>query len=156
LAPRIREFNWRTDRDAVVGFQREVYERNFPGFRADTLFLRDYAAQMRRAAGSLHERMWVLDDGGAICGFVWVSLITTMVDASVGYVKNVYISPARRGQGWAKALLAVAEEWFVSQGATKAALDASACNPEAVGLYLDRGYEIVRHRMEKVITPKRG
>jgi len=149
LAPMIREFNWRQDRRAVLSFQREVYERNFPGFTVDKAFLRDYASQLRRAISSWSEQMWVLEADGELCGFVWVALISTLIDPCVGYIKNVYVVPHLRGQGWGKALLSTAEQWSADQGAAKVVLDASACNQEAVGLYSAQGYEIVRHRMEK-------
>jgi putative acetyltransferase len=72
-----------------------------------------------------------------------------MVDPLVGYVKNIYIAPEVRGQGYAKMLLEAADEWFRFRGCTKATLDVSVCNEEAVSLYQSAGYEIIRHRMEK-------
>jgi len=149
LAPRIREFNWRTDRHAVLSFQREVYERNFPGFVSNKAFMRDFARQVRSAVNAWAEKMWVLEDNGRVCGFLWAALISTLVDPCVGYIKNIYVAPHLRRQGWGKALLATAEDWFVANGAPKAALDASACNEEAVGLYHSQGYRITRYRMEK-------
>jgi putative acetyltransferase len=93
--------------------------------------------------------MYVLDNGGAVCGFLWIEVRATMVDPLVGYVKNIYIAPEVRGQGYAKMLLEAADEWFRFRGCTKATLDVSVCNEEAVSLYQSAGYEIIRHRMEK-------
>jgi len=92
----------------------------------------------------------VLDDSGSVCGFLWVEVRATMVDPLVGYVKNIYITPELRKQGYARMLLAAADEWFRFRGCTKATLDVSVCNDDALSLYRSAGYEIVRHRMEKV------
>lgn len=149
MPARVREMRWPADREAVLSFQYEVYERNFPGFRVTPGFLRDYAVQLKQAARSPYEHMCVLDDGGFICGFLWIEVRATMVDPLVGYVKNIYISPELRGQGYAKMLLETADQWFRTRGCSKATLDVSVCNEEAIKLYEAAGYGIVRHRMEK-------
>ena len=150
MPPRIREFRWPADRDAVLHFQYEVYETNFPGFVVTERFLRDYAAQLRAAARSPYEKMYVLeDDAGRVCGFLWIEVRATMVDPIVGYIKNVYVAPELRGQGYGKMLLEVAERWFRSQGCRKATLDVSVCNERAVRLYESMGYCPARYRMEK-------
>ena len=150
MPPRIREFRWPADRDAVLRFQYEVYETNFPGFVVTDRFLRDYAAQMRAAARSPYEKMYVLeDDTGRVCGFLWVEVRATMVDPIVGYVKNIYVAPELRGLGYGRMLLEVAEQWFRSQGCRKSTLDVSVCNERALRLYRAAGYRATRYRMEK-------
>lgn len=149
MAPRVRPFRWPADKNAVLSFQYEVYERNFPGFRVTRSFLRDYETQLRDAVHSPYEALFVLDDEGRVCGFLWIEIRSTMVDELVGYVKNVYVAPDLRGQGYGKQLLAVADEWFKARGCPKASLDVSVCNPEAVAFYRSAGYEVARHRMEK-------
>ena len=152
MPPEIRQFNWRRDRSAVREFQYEIYERNFPGFQVDEVFMDDYERQLRAATRHAAERLWVLDNGGDICGFTWAALVTTMVDPCLGYVKNLYVVPEWRGQGYAQKLLATAEEWFRGEGAQKAALDTSVCNEQALALYERSGYQISRLRLEKSIT----
>ena len=149
MPPIIRRFNWRRDRQAVLQFQYETYERNFPGFRVDEAFLRDYDRQLREAARHPAERLWVLEEAGEVCGFVWAALITTMIDLCVGYIKNVYVTPNWRAHGYGKQLLATAEQWFRDEGIPKASLDASVENPEALALYEAMGYRVTRMRMEK-------
>lgn len=149
LPPRIRAMNWRTDRAAVLGFQKEVYETNFPGFRMTVSFLRDYEAQLRQALRSQMERVLVLEDEEGVCGLIWLSLITTMVEPLVGYIKNIYVAPRRRGEGWGRALLEEADRWFQQSGCPKAALDATISNERAVQTYLRAGYVPARYRMEK-------
>ena len=149
MKPQLREFRWRTDRDAVLGFQTEIYEINFPGFRMNPGFLRDYEQQIRQALRHPSEHLMVLEDEEGLCGFVWVSLITTMVEPFVGYIKNIYVAPRLRGRGYGRLLLSAADEWFRDRGCTKASLDASVCNPRAIAVYETNGYVAVRLRMEK-------
>lgn len=150
---RLREFRWRTDREAVLSFQAEIYERNFPGFQITPQFLRDYEQQIKHATRHPSEHLLVLEEEGGVCGFIWLALITTMVEPFVGYIKNIYVAPRLRGQGYGKRLLQAADEWFQARGCTKVCLDASVCNTRAVELYRLAGYEPVRYRMEKTYGP---
>ena len=157
--PQLREFRWRTDKDAVLGFQAEIYELNFPGFRMAPGFLRDYEQQIKTATRHPGEHLIVLEDEQGIGGFIWIALITTMVEPFVGYIKNVYVASRLRGQGCAKQLLEAADVWFKSHACTKVALDASVCNERAVQIYLAAGFEPMRYRMEKTYsagTPTTG
>ena len=149
MPPIVRLFNWRRDRQAVLQFQYETYERNFPGFRVDGAFLRDYERQLREAARHPAERLWVLEDDGQVCGFVWAALIATMLEPCVGYIKSVYVAPNWRGRGCGEQLIATAEQWFADEGIPKATLDASVGNQAALGLYERLGYRVTRLRMEK-------
>ena len=156
MTVRIRKFDLRKDLNAVLQFQYETYERNFPGLRVDRAFLADYGRQLRTAVRSRSEQLWVLEVGGRVQGFVWGTLITSMVDEFVGYIKNVYVAPEIRSQGYARRLLETAEDWPRSEGAPKAALDASLCNPEAMALYEKAGYRGARVRMEKLLDNPEG
>ena len=148
----IRQFDLRRDLQAVLQFQHEIYERNFPGFEVNQKFLNDFARQLRAADRSPAERLWVLEIADQIRGFVWGALITSMIDEFVGYIKNVYVAPELRGQGYGHGLLETAEEWFRAEGAPKAALDASVCNQQALSLYTKAGYRTGRLRMEKPLN----
>jgi ribosomal protein S18 acetylase RimI-like enzyme len=152
MPPTLREFRWRTDRDAVLDFQTEIYEGNFPGFQMNPGFLRDYEQQIRKALRHPGEHLVVLEDDDGVCGFLWICLITTMVEPFVGYIKNIYTSPRVRGKGYGRLLLSAADEWFRRNGCRKASLDASVCNARAVGIYEASGYRPARYRMEKDLT----
>lgn len=146
---RARKFDWREDRDAVLSFQYEIYETNFEGCSVDDGFLYDYSLALRQAARNPTENLLVLEQAGEVVGFLWLSLMSTLVDECVGYIKNIYVVPELRGLGCGRYLLQLADNWFQSNGASKATLDATACNERAVGLYSNCGYDIVRYRMEK-------
>ena len=145
----IREFNFNRDVEAVLRFQVEIYEANFPGFRVTETFLRDYRRQLRRASRQWSEGLFVLDDGQVPRGFLWVGVIATMICPTVGYVKNIYVEPDLRGRGWGREMLRVAEQWVAERGATEIELDASVCNQEAVRMYETAGYDTRRLRMVK-------
>jgi ribosomal protein S18 acetylase RimI-like enzyme len=147
--PKLRRFNLRRDLDAVMEFQFEVYETNFPGFEVDQDFRDDYSRDLRRAAGDPTQIMFVLEQDGHLCGFIWGSLMATLVDPRVGYIKNVYIAPHLRGGGQAERLMEIMEAWLWDQGAEKIMLDASMVNERAVAFYEKVGYAVERVRMVK-------
>ena len=134
----------------MLSCQKEIYDTIFPGFRINHRFLRDYAYQLRQCLRNPAERLLVLDHDGAVVGFMWLSLTGTAVDSCAGYIKNIYVAPQLRGQGYARLLLAAADEWFCASGCQRSALDASICNERAVNIYHQAGYRPVRYRMEKV------
>ena len=145
----LRELNWRTDREAVLEFQRDTYELNFPGFVATDEFLAAYERDLRQAQRSRHQAVWVVEQEGRLCGFLWLSLIATMTDPCVGFINNLYVAPEERGKGLGRLLVRQADEWFRQQGVGKAQLTASAHNEAAIRLYESVGYRTIRVRMEK-------
>jgi len=145
----IRELNFNRDVEAILRFQVEIYETNFPGFRVNETFLRDYRRQLRRVCRQWNEGLFVLDDGQSARGFLWVGLISTLISPTIGYIKNIYIAPELRGQGWGRELLRTAEHWAAERGALEIELDASVCNGEAVRMYERAGYTTRRLRMAK-------
>jgi ribosomal protein S18 acetylase RimI-like enzyme len=150
--PKIKALRWRDHGARVLQFQYEVYERNFPGFRVTPAFLSDYERQLRQALRNPFEGLWVLEDERGVVGFVWAAIMTTLVDNRLGYLKNLYVVPEARGQGYGRRLLATAEDWMRSMGCPRAALDVTADNGAAVALYGGAGYRIKRYRMEKDLT----
>ena len=144
-----REFDWRRDKDPVVQFQIDQYELNFPGFKVTPGFLRAFTQELRDADRSRDEALFVLERDGQVCGFLWLSLIPTMTEPYVGFIKNIYLLPSQRGKGLGRLLLERADEWFLNRGVRKAQLTASTVNETAIKLYEKAGYETIRVRMEK-------
>ncbi|MEA3401190.1 MAG: GNAT family N-acetyltransferase [Armatimonadota bacterium] len=151
--PKLRRLNLRRDLDAVLEFQYEIYEGNFPGFQVDGAFREDYSRDLRRAARDPNEIMFVMEQDRQLCGFIWGSLMSTLVDPRVGYIKNVYVAPHLRGTGAAQRLMRVVEQWLFDQGVEKIMLDASVVNERAVAFYRKMGYEVERVRMVKRPEP---
>ena len=149
---RLRPMDWRRDHEAVIAFQYETYEGNFAGFRISDSFVQDFSEQLRRALRSRWEKALVLvDQRNRVYGFIWLTLMSTMVEDWMGYIKNIYVSPELRGRGYARMMLDEAETWFAAQNVSKISLDASACNPRAVELYRTAGFHVARYRMEKTL-----
>ena len=78
-----------------------------------------------------------LDGGGAPAGFVFCSILRLgneylcQGSASVGYLNDLYVSPALRRRGAARALTARAEEWLREQGVPTMQLQVLRGNPAA-------------------------
>ncbi|NLO74368.1 MAG: GNAT family N-acetyltransferase [candidate division WS1 bacterium] len=147
--PHLTELRWREHGERVLEFQREVYERNFPGFHVGPAFLVDYERQLRSALRNTYEGLWVIEEGSRAQAFVWAAIITTLVDEKLGYIKNVYVTPERRHLGWGAVLTRHAEDWMRRLGVFKSALDVTVENETAVSLYARCGYHVQRYRMEK-------
>ena len=145
----VRKFSFSRDAEDVLRFQVEIYETNFPGFRVTESFLRDYRRQLRRACRHWNEGLFVVDDNDRARAFLWVGLISTMVNPCIGYVKNIYVDPDLRRKGWGRELLRLAENWCRDRGATTIELDATVDNQVAVNLYRRAGYETRRLRMAR-------
>jgi len=143
----VRKFSFGRDVEDVLRFQVEIYETNFAGFKVTESFLRDYRRQLRRAARQWNEGLFVLDEDGRPRAFVWVGLISTMVNPCVGYIKNIYVDADLRRKGWGRELLRLVEIWCRERGATSIELDATVENEQAVALYERAGYETRRLRM---------
>ncbi len=146
---RIRALQWPQDREAVLSFQREIYETNFAGFVLTPEFLREYSSLLRRAVGDRHEGLFVLDDGETVRGFLWVAITSTLVDPWCGYIKNIYVAPTHRRQGWGRRLLERAEGWLSERGVSCVELDCTVGNEAALALYESAGYSTCRYRMSK-------
>ncbi|MFB6119891.1 MAG: GNAT family N-acetyltransferase [Halobacteriaceae archaeon] len=70
-------------------------------------------------------------------------------DATRGFVDNVFVRPARRGEGIGSRLLDAAEDALAERGADVAALSVLADNEDARRLYERRGYSPHRITMER-------
>lgn len=76
---------------------------------------------------------------------VGVLLVDTSEDG-LDYVDDVYVRPAYRRRGVARALLAHLHASAARQG-RRIELTVTASNEAALGLYTSLGYEIFRHRL---------
>jgi GNAT superfamily N-acetyltransferase len=78
----------------------------------------------------------VRDDAGTAigCGAL------RSLGAGVAELKRMYVVPAARGRGVARAVLAGLEEAALDHGWTTLRLETGPRQPEAVGLYLSAGY----------------
>ncbi|MFC7236399.1 GNAT family N-acetyltransferase [Halosegnis marinus] len=72
-------------------------------------------------------------------------------DRERGVVENLYVVPARRGEGIGTELLRAAETALAEGGADAVALEVLADNDAARSFYAERGYDAHRIEMERPV-----
>ncbi|MBD5161061.1 MAG: GNAT family N-acetyltransferase [Oscillibacter sp.] len=83
----------------------------------------------------------LLDDEGGTLGFLQFQLTgfsNWFFEESVGFIREFWIDPAHRRQGYGRMLLHLTETYFVEHGAHRAVLTAD----DALAFYLANGYSI--------------
>jgi predicted GNAT family acetyltransferase len=86
-----------------------------------------------------HQRAWLWESGGEVVSYVGVQPMI----AGVVRVGPVYTPPARRGRGYASALVAHASQHALDNGATTCSLYTDLANPTSNKIYAAIGYEEV-------------
>ncbi len=151
----LRAFDWAMDADAICQWQTETYALNFPEFQFTDTFYSAFRHDLRRAILDDNHALFVLDEGpsgGKSCGFVWLVLCqNSWTSERYGYVNNLYISPEKRGQELAGALLDFSTEWFKKRRVDRLRLTVTASNASACRSYEKNGYRTTRLEMEKEI-----
>ncbi|HYL74820.1 MAG TPA: GNAT family N-acetyltransferase [Bryobacteraceae bacterium] len=79
-------------------------------------------------------------ESGTLCGIC----LSSLVQADVGHITQVCVSPAVRGTGVGYALIRQSLEALAKQGCRKATLTVTAVNAEAIGLYERMGFRKTR------------
>ena len=151
----LRPFDWNADAQTVCVWQRETYALNFPDFNFTPEFESAFAHDLRRASLDEVNGLFMLDEtahGGAPCGFLWVVLCSNnWTGERYGYINNLYVAPAKRGQHLSDELLRHAEIWFKARRVSKLRLTVTGSNVAACKLYERMGYATQRLEMEKEI-----
>ena len=103
--------------------------------------VRDWDGLFREMNGEGNNRAYLLLDGdGGTVGFIQfqiTSFSNWFLEEPFGFIREFWIDPAYRRQGHGKALLRLAETYFVEHGAYRAVLTAD----DAIAFYLANGYE---------------
>ncbi|MBV9468065.1 MAG: GNAT family N-acetyltransferase [Abitibacteriaceae bacterium] len=145
----LREFDFEADSAAVCSFQEETYSLNFPDFRYNHSFAAAFRHDLRRAALDPQHALFVLDEGEVV-GFLWLVICqNTWTGERYGYVNNLFIKDARRGQGLAREMMQQADVFFRSRRIKRVRLTVTASNAPAAHLYAQSGYTTTRWEMEK-------
>ena len=98
--------------------------------------------------GLLHEPLAVLvaDDGGALVGFVELSIRNIAEGCStdrVAYLEGWWVDVGKRRQGIGRALVRAAEEWGRAQGCSEFASDTEIDNEDSAKAHAALGFEEV-------------
>lgn len=133
-------------RQAAAGWRGPIealHELAFPG---------THTAIAEIAAGDpQRDGLWLAYAAGQPVGYVHARL---PADVPEGQVQYVAVSPAARGRGVGRALLAVAVQWLLAGGAPVVYLTVDAENERALAVYLGAGF--TRHRVGWSLTLERA
>jgi ribosomal protein S18 acetylase RimI-like enzyme len=98
---------------------------------------------------------FVAELDAVVVAFVTVSVVTEshslLQPGRYARIGTLGVTAAHRGQGTGKALMACAQEWALSQGASEVRLTVGAFNEGAVRLYEALGYEVRTHQFFKAL-----
>lgn len=154
----LRAFDWNADEKTICLWQRETYALNFPDFQFTPEFSAAFRHDLRRAALDENNGLFVVTQiaadhpAGTLCGFVWLVLChNNWTGERYGYINNLYVNPANRGEGLGDELLRHAESWFKARRVTRLRLTVTSSNSAACRLYERMGYSTQRWEMEKQI-----
>ena len=94
----------------------------------------------------------VAEQDGRIAGFVIAQAQETPAYSCIrprrfGYIFDIVVDPAVRGQGTGKKLLSAVKAWSKAQGHTHLELSVLPENKGAMRLYEQEGYQPVLHRL---------
>jgi ribosomal protein S18 acetylase RimI-like enzyme len=147
----VRPYRPSTDFRMVLDSQGDLYELNFPRFRATPEFRAEQAVRIRQATRRPYEnRLFVADSGEGVVGFIWVALRMDL-QGLFGSVDQVYVSAAYRGQGIGAKLMDAAHQFLEEASVPFARLYVTASNERATSLYQRLGYRTVRWEMERPV-----
>lgn len=147
-APVIRDARLPEDEPAFLRFiyALQAYEHDFePNRRLDDRVAREHWENLRKKLAERQGRIFVADAGSGPIGW-GVALIETddlfVVESErrYGYVTELHLDEAARGQGLATALMAACEAYFRSAGVSVSAIGALAGNARALAVYQHLGY----------------
>lgn len=150
---RVRYLDLPADMDPILAMLPELYESNFPGFKADSEFITRKKGQIRSASRDPGQSILVAEDETGLAGFIWLAIEEEW--GGLGYrgeIAAIYVRPSYRGKGVGRELMAEGEAMLRRYGCRKIHLMVTRSNEAAVGLYEDLGYKVTRLQMEKSIT----
>ena len=120
-------------------FRDDLDGRLFPNL-SDPAGCRFLMESIRARPGFCPEATWLLACPEGYCGTVQGVLEA----GATGAIQNLGVAPPHRGKGLGIALLHLALRGFARVGAKRCALEVTAGNRPAVGLYLREGFRYTR------------
>lgn len=100
--------------------------------------LDDYAEHIR------HERVYVLEDKNAVCGYV----VLMAKDSDNLLLDNIAIHPESQGAGYGRRLALFAEDWGKEQGFSRICLYTNEVMTENLVWYQRLGYSVTHNAVE--------
>jgi GNAT superfamily N-acetyltransferase len=90
------------------------------------------------------QRIFVARMGGAVIGWVDVSIVNHMITGRYGEIGGLIVSAEHRGRGVGRQLTAKAEGWMREQGVNSCTVRSRTSRPDAHRFYERESYEIVK------------
>lgn len=146
---RIRHLEPARDVETLVSWMPDLYESNFPDFKADVDFLSRQRARLKEASRDPFQVVLVAEGSEGPGGFIWIALERAWSGSRAAEVSAIYVAPHARGQGVGRLLMEEAEVLLRSQGVHTIYLMVTASNVVAHSLYSDLGFRVTRYQMEK-------
>jgi ribosomal protein S18 acetylase RimI-like enzyme len=136
---------------------REAVDRLTPRLRIGAPDWADPAAVLEALHRWVRESMdegtvFVVEDGGAVIGFVTVKERPHFTGIREGYVGELVVAEEAERRGAGRALMAAVEDWAREQGLARVSLDTGASNVAARDFYAALGYEETDVRLSKPVT----
>jgi len=98
----------------------------------------EWQSRLDPAARARNAIPLVAETDGAAVGLAWGLVHES--DLHVAHIYQMWVSPAQRGKGVARALLDEIRAWALSKGCERLALSVTTSNDAAVSLYLKSGF----------------
>jgi ribosomal protein S18 acetylase RimI-like enzyme len=159
--------------DRVVRL-RPMTEDEFPAWRE--IAIHHHAAQVSRASGTDLEKaidesrdlldnvlaaglttanmhLFVVSDFDRDIGWLWLG--QSPQDPAAGFVFDIIIEPDVRGEGYGRATMRAAEQFFAARGKSSIGLDVASGNDIARALYESLGYRSIMTSMSKPLDKTR-
>lgn len=130
------------DLDTLIGLLGALFSLE-SDFRPDARRQRRGLERMLEDPG--RRLVLVAERDGTVIGMVTVQLVVSTAEGGdAGLVEDLIVSAPHRGAGVGRRLLAVAEDWAWTRGATRLQLLADRENALALGFYAEAGWTPTR------------
>jgi len=141
------------DLDAILNHQCAYYAAE--GYPFDAPAARD--ALRGLATDAARGRLWVLDDGGVVGGYLAITFGWSLeFQGRDAFVDELYLAPAHRGHGTGHTAMALAEAACREAGVRALHLEVERANAPARALYARSGFaDQDRLLLTKRLTPVR-
>jgi ribosomal protein S18 acetylase RimI-like enzyme len=130
--------------EAEAHYARSVTRSGVPAEVASAEAAGTFATLLPDGARTPDHHLWYAYDGDRRVGFLWLKLTGT-----AAFVYNIAVEQDQRRQGYGRAIMAAAERWSRTNGATTIGLHVFSHNHGALSLYEQLGYVETGRKMSK-------
>jgi ribosomal protein S18 acetylase RimI-like enzyme len=148
-----RKVEWKTDRDTIKSFYKEIFEKEYPFWQLSNERLEAVLENVQKDSVKADRITRVITEGDVIIGFIYGS-IRPFFEKTYGLIEMLFIREDFRREGYAKLLLEGVENFFQQFGIVYIQLHVTTNNVEAKQLYEKCGFSEERTIMKKLFVEK--